>query len=187
MENSTPIPAYRGFPPMKPPSPHPSSRLRRMHDGWPKPTVLSTGGRPRPLLKWSSAPILLRTPPGKPSSAPWLTCAGRCLDHRRPALPGLSPATTHSPLRLSHPQSPRAPGICSHAQQRILDRFSSSQPAPRKPSARRLLALPGVGPETADAILLYALDHPVPVADEYLRRIVERHGHLPPQPGRERL
>ena len=39
----------------------------------------------------------------------------------------------------------------------------------------RLLALPGVGPETADAILLYALDHPIPVADEYLRRIVERH------------
>jgi endonuclease-3 related protein len=39
----------------------------------------------------------------------------------------------------------------------------------------RLLALPGVGQETADAILLYALNHPVPVADEYLRRIAERH------------
>jgi endonuclease III related protein len=48
-----------------------------------------------------------------------------------------------------------------------------------KPTAElreRLLALPGVGPETADAILLYALGHPVPVADEYLRRIAERHG-----------
>jgi len=41
---------------------------------------------------------------------------------------------------------------------------------------RQLLALPGVGPETADAILLYALGHEIPVADEYLRRIVERHG-----------
>jgi endonuclease-3 related protein len=40
----------------------------------------------------------------------------------------------------------------------------------------RLLALPGVGKETADAILLYALGHAVPVADEYLRRIAERHG-----------
>lgn len=40
----------------------------------------------------------------------------------------------------------------------------------------RLLALPGVGPETADAILLYALGRPVPMADEYLRRIAERHG-----------
>ena len=40
---------------------------------------------------------------------------------------------------------------------------------------RRLLALPGVGHETADAILLYALHHPIPVVDEYLRRIVRRH------------
>jgi endonuclease-3 related protein len=39
----------------------------------------------------------------------------------------------------------------------------------------RLLALPGVGPETADAILLYALNHSVPIADEYLRRIAGRH------------
>jgi endonuclease-3 related protein len=43
---------------------------------------------------------------------------------------------------------------------------------------KRLLALGGVGPETADAILLYALGHAVPVADEYLRRIAERHGLL---------
>lgn len=40
---------------------------------------------------------------------------------------------------------------------------------------KRLLDLPGVGPETADAILLYAFGHAVPVADEYLRRIAERH------------
>lgn len=44
----------------------------------------------------------------------------------------------------------------------------------------RLLALPGVGPETADAILLYALGHAVPVADEYMRRIAERHQLLAP-------
>jgi len=42
----------------------------------------------------------------------------------------------------------------------------------------RLLALPGVGPETADAILLYALGHPAIVVDEYLRRVVTRHGLL---------
>ena len=51
---------------------------------------------------------------------------------------------------------------------------------------QRLLELPGVGPETADAILLYALGHAVPVADEYLRRIVERHGLLAP-PIRSRI
>lgn len=49
---------------------------------------------------------------------------------------------------------------------------------------RRLLALPGVGPETADAILLYALNHAVPVADEYLRRIAVRHRLLAPPAGR---
>lgn len=48
--------------------------------------------------------------------------------------------------------------------------------APTEALRERLLALPGVGPETADAILLYALGHEVPVADEYLRRVAERHG-----------
>lgn len=47
--------------------------------------------------------------------------------------------------------------------------------APAETLRVRLLSLPGVGPETADAILLYALGHAVPVADEYLRRVVERH------------
>src|SRR5436190_12618220 len=39
-----------------------------------------------------------------------------------------------------------------------------------------LLALEGVGPETADSILLYAGQHPVFVVDAYTRRISERHG-----------
>jgi endonuclease-3 related protein len=43
----------------------------------------------------------------------------------------------------------------------------------------KLLALPGVGPETADAILLYALGQPAMVVDEYLRRVVTRHKLLP--------
>ncbi len=44
---------------------------------------------------------------------------------------------------------------------------------------QELLALNGVGPETADSILLYAGNHPVFVVDAYTRRIVERHGLLP--------
>jgi endonuclease III related protein len=39
-----------------------------------------------------------------------------------------------------------------------------------------LLGLNGVGPETADSILLYAGNHPVFVVDAYTRRILERHG-----------
>ena len=58
--------------------------------------------------------------------------------------------------------------------------------APAAALRPRLLALPGVGPETADAILLYALGAPVPVADEYLRRIVERHQLLEPATSAQR-
>jgi len=39
-----------------------------------------------------------------------------------------------------------------------------------------LLAVRGVGPETADAILLYACGRPVFVVDAYTRRYLERHG-----------
>jgi endonuclease-3 related protein len=42
-----------------------------------------------------------------------------------------------------------------------------------------LLHLNGVGPETADSILLYAGNHPVFVIDAYTRRILERHAILP--------
>lgn len=41
-----------------------------------------------------------------------------------------------------------------------------------------LLALNGVGPETADSILLYAGNHPVFVVDAYTRRILQRHGMI---------
>jgi endonuclease-3 related protein len=40
----------------------------------------------------------------------------------------------------------------------------------------QLLALDGVGPETADAILLYAAEHPIFVVDAYTRRILARMG-----------
>ncbi|MCK9432030.1 MAG: endonuclease III domain-containing protein [Candidatus Omnitrophica bacterium] len=41
---------------------------------------------------------------------------------------------------------------------------------------KELLAVNGIGPETADSILLYALDKPVFVIDAYTRRILLRHG-----------
>jgi endonuclease-3 related protein len=47
------------------------------------------------------------------------------------------------------------------------------------PSVReRLLAINGIGPETADCILLYAGNHHSFVVDAYTRRIFERHGWL---------
>ena len=47
---------------------------------------------------------------------------------------------------------------------------------PTEKLRQELLSLNGVGPETADSILLYAGQHPVFVVDAYARRIVERHG-----------
>ncbi|MBV8436013.1 MAG: base excision DNA repair protein [Silvibacterium sp.] len=55
-----------------------------------------------------------------------------------------------------------------------LEKLAGESP---KVARERLLALPGVGPETADAIMLYALNQPALVVDEYLRRVVTRH-HL---------
>jgi endonuclease III related protein len=53
-----------------------------------------------------------------------------------------------------------------------LDRAFQRPPAELR---RELLNLNGLGPETADAILLYAGRRPVFVADAYTRRIMARH------------
>jgi endonuclease III related protein len=52
-----------------------------------------------------------------------------------------------------------------------------SQPAVRV--REQLLELNGIGPETADSILLYAGNHPVFVVDAYTRRVLERHEIVP--------
>ena len=40
----------------------------------------------------------------------------------------------------------------------------------------KLLGIHGIGPETADSILLYALEKPIFVIDAYTKRILSRHG-----------
>jgi endonuclease-3 related protein len=51
----------------------------------------------------------------------------------------------------------------------------------RRPTSKlrkELLSLNGVGPETADSILLYAGQHPIFVVDVYTKRIAARHAIL---------
>jgi endonuclease-3 related protein len=43
---------------------------------------------------------------------------------------------------------------------------------------QELLAVNGIGPESADSILLYALEKPVFVVDAYTRRVLVRHGFI---------
>jgi endonuclease-3 related protein len=42
-----------------------------------------------------------------------------------------------------------------------------------------LLEVKGIGPETADSILLYGGNHPIFVVDAYTHRVFSRHGLLP--------
>jgi endonuclease-3 related protein len=57
-----------------------------------------------------------------------------------------------------------------------LDSLFSLQPTQ---SRRQLLSLKGIGPETADAILLYAGRQPIFVSDAYTRRVLSRHQLIP--------
>ena len=50
----------------------------------------------------------------------------------------------------------------------------------------RLLAVNGIGPETADSMLLYAGEHHSFVIDAYTKRIFERHGWTGVSPSRRR-
>jgi endonuclease-3 related protein len=52
---------------------------------------------------------------------------------------------------------------------------------------RRLLGINGIGPETADDMLLYAFDRPVFVVDAYTRRIFTRLGLLAGDEGYEAI
>jgi endonuclease-3 related protein len=67
--------------------------------------------------------------------------------------------------------------------------FDISALASQDPDALRakLLAVKGIGPETADSILLYALGLPSFVVDAYTLRLMNRHGLVPEDIGYEEL
>ncbi len=58
---------------------------------------------------------------------------------------------------------------------------------PKTEVREELLKLNGVGPETADSILLYGGNHPVFVVDAYTRRILARHAILPEEASYEEV
>jgi endonuclease-3 related protein len=63
--------------------------------------------------------------------------------------------------------------------ERFGGRFHGLRRAPLAPLRAEMLAIPGLGPETVDAILLYAAGRPVAVADAYTRRVLARHRLIP--------
>jgi endonuclease-3 related protein len=64
----------------------------------------------------------------------------------------------------------------------VVHRYDGSLDALRSADWRllreELLRVHGIGPETADSILLYALEHPVLVVDTYTERVFARHGWI---------
>lgn len=64
---------------------------------------------------------------------------------------------------------------------------TNSSEIPIEQFRSELLAVNGIGPETADAILLYAFDKPVFVIDAYTRRIFSRLGSIAGDEGYEQL
>ena len=136
-----------------------------------------------------------------PADSPEEVCVGAVLTqavawtHAHRAVMALRAADLIEPRRLAEADEQRVAECCYPAgyyrakarKLQSLARFIvaagglaalAAQPADAVRAA--LLAVHGVGPETADAILCYALGHPAMVADAYSRRVLARIGLLSP-------
>lgn len=74
----------------------------------------------------------------------------------------------------------RVRSFCSHLVERYGGSMARMAKRPLDELRPELLAIAGIGPETADDILLYACGKPVFVVDAYTRRILSRHGLVKP-------
>jgi endonuclease-3 related protein len=70
---------------------------------------------------------------------------------------------------------------------RFLQQYPDLEALDTEPLRKRLLSVHGVGPETADDILLYAFNRPVFVIDAYTRRLFSRLGLIDHDYGYETL
>lgn len=70
----------------------------------------------------------------------------------------------------------RLKAFVSHFTARYAGSVERMRDRPAGPLREDLLSIPGIGPETADCILLYALEKPRFVVDAYTRRIFGRLG-----------
>ena len=66
--------------------------------------------------------------------------------------------------------------LCEYLGEKHADDIEAMAEMTTEPLREELLGIYGIGPETADDILLYALGHPVFVVDSYTRRLFHRLG-----------
>lgn len=101
----------------------------------------------------------------------------RLLDPRK--LLDLHPATLAKLIRPAGYFRVKA-GRLRHYLRYFVDNYGGSAKRmaarPNEVLREELLAVKGIGPETADSILLYALGKPAFVIDAYTKRILSRHG-----------
>lgn len=83
------------------------------------------------------------------------------------------------PVAYYNAKAPSLKRLAQYIVDRYDGRVSRLLDQPTAELRRELLALPHIGPETADTILLYAGHHPTFVIDAYLRRIFGRLGTIP--------
>lgn len=102
----------------------------------------------------------------------WLNLAGL----RQASLPSLEQAVR--PSGYFRQKAQRLKNFVSFLDSRYGGSLSRMFSRPTTELRHELLELNGVGPETADSILLYAGGHPVFVVDAYTRRVFDRHGVL---------
>ena len=159
-----------------------AKRLRKMHDWllqaygpqrwWPARTAFEVvvGAYLTQNTAWLSVKRSLER----------LDAAGAlCVDGLR-ATPVDQLAELIRPSGFASRKAPALKAFVALLDERYDGKLEQMRAAPMDAVRMELLALPGVGPETADAILLYALEYATPMADEYLRRVAERHGLLSP-------
>lgn len=77
----------------------------------------------------------------------------------------------------------RLSGFLRHLERRYRGDLRRLLRGPTVELRAELRAIPGIGPETADSILLYAAGRPVFVVDAYTRRILARHRIVRPDVG----
>jgi endonuclease-3 related protein len=99
------------------------------------------------------------------------------------AVLALSPARLAALLRPSGTfrlKARRLRAFAGHVARRHGGRLGRLFALPLPVLRAELLGIPGIGPETADAIALYAAGRPIFVVDAYTRRVLARHRLLSP-------
>jgi endonuclease-3 related protein len=107
-----------------------------------------------------------------------------------PAVLALSPVRLAALLRPSgtfRVKARRLRAFARHVAGRHAGRLGRLLALPLPVLRGELRGIPGIGPETADAIALYAAGRPVFVVDAYARRILARHRLAPPDASYEEV